>query len=55
VFFAVNGSVALATALWASTALWTLYNGLVAYLLMGALMGGEWLVRRRLQGAAAHG
>ena len=55
VFFAVNGAIALATALWASTAVWTLYNGFLAYLLMGALMGGEWLVRRRVQRSAVHG
>jgi uncharacterized membrane protein len=55
VFFAVNGAVALATALWASTAVWTLYNGFVAYLLMAALMGGEWLVRRKVLQTVAHG
>ena len=25
---------------------WALYNGCIAYLLMGALFGGEWLFRR---------
>lgn len=49
VFFIVNGSVALATALYASEALWALYNGMVAYLLMGALFGAEWLVRQRVR------
>lgn len=48
-FFVVNGGVALATALWASEATWALYNGLIAYGLMGALMGGEWLLRRHLR------
>lgn len=47
-FFVVNGSVALATALWASDEVWMLYNGFVAYLLIGLLAGGEWLVRRRV-------
>ena len=28
--------------------LWTAWNGMIAYLLIGALMGGEWLVRSRL-------
>jgi uncharacterized membrane protein len=28
--------------------LWTLYNGLISYLLMGVLFAGEWLVRRRI-------
>lgn len=45
-FFLVNGSIALAT-VWASDELWVLYNGLIAYVLMGLLLGGEWLVRQR--------
>ncbi|WP_434638352.1 hypothetical protein ACMYSK_20895 [Klebsiella sp. I138] len=48
VFFSVNGSIALATALYGDMALWTAWNGMIAYLLIGALMGGEWLVRRRV-------
>ncbi len=48
-FFVLNGSIALATALWASAETWALYNGLIAYLLIGALMGGEWLLRRALR------
>ena len=61
VFFAANAAVSAATALWADAAGWALYNGLVAYLLMGLLMGGEWLVRRRVRaradraGGARHG
>jgi uncharacterized membrane protein len=49
VFFAGNGAVALFTVTmdqyW-----WALYNGLIAYLLMGLLFGGEWLLRRRFRG-----
>jgi uncharacterized membrane protein len=45
-FFAGNGAAALYTALYAGRDAWALYNGFVAYLLMGALFGGEWLVRR---------
>ena len=52
IFFAVNGSIALATALWASDAVWTLYNGLIAYVLIGLLFGIEWLVRRRVRAQA---
>jgi uncharacterized membrane protein len=48
-FFVVNGSLAIATALWASPATWALYNGFIAYIAMGVLMGGEWLVRRRVR------
>jgi uncharacterized membrane protein len=44
-FFILNGAVALWTALQASLELWALYNGLIAYGLMGALLGGEFLVR----------
>jgi uncharacterized membrane protein len=53
VFFALNGSVALATAGWASDEVWLLYNGFLSYLLMGALMGAEWLVRRRVRARMA--
>lgn len=45
-FFIVNGSIAAWTALYADWATWTLYNGLIAYLLMGALLGGEWILRQ---------
>ena len=31
---------------------WALYNGLLSYLLMGALLGGEWLYRRCVLGVA---
>lgn len=51
-FFFLNGVVALYTALYASLATWTLYNGLLAYLLMGLVFAGEVLVRRRHQAAA---
>jgi uncharacterized membrane protein len=44
-FFALNGSAALITALWASPATWGLYNGLIAYLLMGLLFAGEYFTR----------
>lgn len=49
VFFLVNGSIALATALWASPKVWSLYNGVISYLLMGLLFGGEYLVRLRFK------
>jgi uncharacterized membrane protein len=45
IFFAANGAVALMTALWASPATWTLYNGLIAYVMMGLLFAGEYVVR----------
>jgi uncharacterized membrane protein len=52
-FFVVNGLAAAATALWASAGVWALYNGLLSYVAMGLLMGGEWLVRRRVRGRIA--
>ena len=48
VFFLLNGCIAAGTALWASDEIWTLYNGFIAYLLIGLLAGGEWIVRRRV-------
>ncbi|RJF54587.1 COG4648 family protein [Serratia inhibens] len=48
-FFIVNGAIALATCLSGDIALWTLYNGGISYLLMGALMGIEWIVRKRIR------
>ncbi|RMI02496.1 hypothetical protein [Stutzerimonas nitrititolerans] len=48
-FFTFNAAVAAALALWAPLAWWTLYTGLIAYLLMGLLFAGEWLVRQRIR------
>lgn len=48
VFFLLNGSIALGTAVWADMQTWALYNGFIAYLLMGGLGAGEWLIRRRV-------
>jgi len=48
-FFLFNASIAGWTALHADLATWTLYNGLISYVLMALLFGGEWLVRRRLR------
>jgi uncharacterized membrane protein len=50
-FFVINGAIALATCLIGDITLWTLYNGGISYLLMAGLMGGEWLVRRRVRRA----
>jgi uncharacterized membrane protein len=47
-FFIVNGGIAMYTALFSSLAVWTLYNGLIAYLAMGALFLIEYLVRLRV-------
>lgn len=47
-FFVFNGAVALGTALWATRQIWALYNGGIAYGLIGALFAGEWLWRHRM-------
>jgi uncharacterized membrane protein len=52
VFFLLNGSVSLYTALFASMEIWTLYNGLIAYLLMGILFSIEYLIRIRVKARA---
>jgi uncharacterized membrane protein len=46
-FFLCNGLAATYTALYSTREVWVLYNGLLAYCLMGVLFAGEWLVRRR--------
>ncbi|MES2324271.1 MAG: hypothetical protein V4633_18600 [Pseudomonadota bacterium] len=48
-FFVANGLAALGTALWATPDVWSLYNGVIAYLLMGVLFAGEYLVRLRFK------
>ena len=47
-FFVGNGLIALWTALWQTARVWFWYNGVIAYLLIGSLFVGEWLIRRRV-------
>ena len=49
-FFLCNGLLAAALTLWAPLSWWTLYNGLIAYGLMGLLFAVEWLIRQRVRG-----
>jgi len=49
VFAVFNGAVAGGTALWGSLEMWSLWTGLISYLLMGALFAGEMAVRARLR------
>lgn len=44
-FFLFNACVSLVTALWMSNFVWTLYNGLISYVLIGLLFLGEIGVR----------
>ena len=56
VFFALNGAIALYTALFASMAQWSFYNGFLAYFLMGILFAGEYCARcyfKRRHGSSA--
>lgn len=46
VFFIINGFIALWTALFASTKIWTFYNGFLAYIIMGTLFITEFLYRQ---------
>lgn len=45
-FFIVNTAIALYTTVYASPFVWSLYNGLISYILMGVLFAGEFVVRR---------
>lgn len=49
VFFIINGSIAAYTVALGDTEIWTLYNGLISYILMGTLMAVEYLVRMRVK------
>jgi uncharacterized membrane protein len=46
VFLILNSLTALYTALYSSREVWSLYNGLIVYVLMGLLFAGEWLIRK---------
>jgi len=48
-FFALNGAIALYTALFTSLAQWSFYNGFLSYLLMGLLFAGEYCARCRFK------
>lgn len=45
-FLLANAAISAATALSGNLPLWTLYNGVISYCLMGALFAGELVVRR---------
>ena len=51
-FLAANSVLALFS-VFASREFWALWNGLGAYLCMGLLFSGEWLLRRRLRPSSA--
>ncbi|WP_162048184.1 COG4648 family protein [Vibrio taketomensis] len=49
VFFVVNGLIAAITTQ-LSYEIWTLYNGLISYGLIGLLLSSEWIYRKRKLG-----
>jgi len=49
VFFVFNASMALYTSVFTSLDVWTLYNGFIAYIIMGFLFAVEWLVRKKVK------
>ncbi|MFV5490573.1 septation protein IspZ [Acinetobacter sp. ASP199] len=48
-FFIINALIALYTVYAASMQIWVLYNGFISYMLMGILLLGEYLLRKRQQ------
>jgi len=49
IFFVINASIAAWTTMHGDMKLWTLYNGLVAYLAIGLIFAIEYLVRRHVR------
>lgn len=47
VYFLFNAAISIAT-MFASREAWLLYNGALAYLMMGLLFAGEWFIRQRV-------
>ena len=54
-FFVANGAGAGWTIWHGDMALWSLYNGVISYLLMASLMTAEYLLRRRMRARIALG
>ena len=52
-FLMANACASALTAAGGDMAVWTLYNGLISYLLMGALFAGEYALRRRVRAREA--
>jgi len=45
-FFVVNGGIAAGLASWGALSLWTVYTGLISYVLIGLVAGAEYTVRK---------
>lgn len=46
IFFIINGTIATGTAIYGNEKIWTIYNGCIAYILIGCLFAGEFMIRR---------
>ncbi|MFT2091849.1 hypothetical protein [Paraglaciecola sp. 2405UD69-4] len=49
VFFIINASISSYTAMYSDIEIWTLYNGVISYVLMGVLGASEWLIRQTVK------
>lgn len=50
-FFLINGAIALYTCFWTPLEVWTLYNGLISYVLIGLMFAGEYPIRHLVKRA----
>jgi uncharacterized membrane protein len=48
-FFVINACISLATIFWTTPLIWSLYNGVIAYILMGLLFAGEYFIRKQFK------
>lgn len=55
IFFVFNATIAVWLTLFASVSEWAFYNGFLSYVIIGAIMGVEFLVRIRYQRRVADG
>jgi uncharacterized membrane protein len=46
IFFLINASISLMTAVWGDLEVWTFYNGFLSYLCVGIVFGLEFIVRQ---------
>jgi len=53
IFLCGNAAISFAT-VFATTEIWTLYNGFISYVLIGLMMLGEFLVRKKAMRCSTH-
>jgi len=53
IFLCGNAAISLTT-VFAPTEIWTLYNGFISYVLIGLMMLGEFLVRKKVMRCSTH-